>query len=208
MASATYQHGVGLITFTSGYTIETTAWSKSTSRGARLACVTVDEIAWTPSSEQSANQDVEVIAALTGSLVRPEGAPPRRMIVTSSAGSKRGWLWDTYSQIGGRPHDHVVVLRGSTLRFNPSISERQLERIRERDPHNYSRETSTASPTRGRTGSSPRPSTLRRARRLRPWRRATRSPTSAAATSPASATPPRWRSATSSKGPWASRRRL
>ena len=62
------------------------------------------------------------------------------MIVTSSAGSKRGWLWDTYSQIGGRPHDHVVVLRGSTLRFNPSISERQLERIRERDPHNYSRE--------------------------------------------------------------------
>lgn len=136
----TMRDGIGTITFKSGYTIETYALSKSSTRGARLALVTLDESAWIPTSEQSVNQDIEVVAALTGSLIAPAGAPPRRFLAATSAGAKKGWVWETYSSYGGKPHPHVLVIRGATRLFNPSISEAQLERIRERDPQKFARE--------------------------------------------------------------------
>jgi hypothetical protein len=136
----TMAHGVGVIRFKSGYEIVTHAWSKAGVRGGRYACVTVDESAWTPNADVSVDQDVEVVAALQGGLVAPDGAPARRFIAATSAGAKRGWVWDVYSQLGAKPHAHVLVCRGPTTFFNPSVSLKQLARIRERDPARYRRE--------------------------------------------------------------------
>ncbi len=83
-----YGHGEGFQSrLRNGIEIPIGAWSKSSScRGGRLVGLSLDEIAWTPTSEQSAHQDTEVVAAYRGGLVAPEGAPMRRLLA-----AKLGW---------------------------------------------------------------------------------------------------------------------
>jgi hypothetical protein len=99
-------------------------------RGPTYVAALLDEAAFLWTDEFAANPDVEVVNALRPGLT---GGGP--LIVASSPYARRGWLWDAYRKhfgAGGAPA--VLVAKGTTRDFNPTIPQAWVDAELERDP--------------------------------------------------------------------------
>ena len=92
-------------------------------RGYSIATVVLDELAFWPSTDVSANPDVEVVAALRPALATIPGS---LLVAISSPYWRRGALWDAYRKHWGQP-DGALVWQASSRRMNPSLDEAVVE---------------------------------------------------------------------------------
>jgi hypothetical protein len=99
-------------------------------RGRSLIFAVCDETAFWWSDEASANPDVEVISALRPSLVTTRGP----LLVISSPHARRGAVYETWKRQWGKTGGRVLVIRGESRLFNPTIPAEDVERALEEDP--------------------------------------------------------------------------
>jgi hypothetical protein len=95
-----------------------------------VGCI-CDELAFWFTEEFYANPDIEVIAAVTPGLLTTRGP----VIMASSPYARRGVLWDTYKQhFGPQGSPAILVAKGTTRDFNPTIEQSEIDRLLAKDP--------------------------------------------------------------------------
>ncbi len=104
------------ITLTNGVVIEIHTASFRVTRGYSLCAALCDEVAFWRSDE-SANPDTEILAALRPGLSNLRGL----LLIASSPYSKRGALHQAFRENWGRDGARVLVWRGTTAELNPEI---------------------------------------------------------------------------------------
>jgi hypothetical protein len=98
-------------------------------RGRSILCAILDETAfWL--DENSANPDEEVLTAIKPALARLPGSI---VIGISTPYRKKGLLWKKFRQHFGKDGD-VLVVRGGTRQFNPTIDQSFVDEALEEDP--------------------------------------------------------------------------
>jgi len=90
--------------------------------------VIADEIAFWR-SDDSANPDYEIIAALRPALATLNG----RLIALSSPYAKRGELWGAYRRYYGQDDASILVAQADSRTMNPKLPQRVVDRAYERD---------------------------------------------------------------------------
>ena len=104
-----------------------TASFRST-RGYTLLAVIADEIAFWR-TEESANPDAEIIAALRPALTTLDG----KLIAISSPYAKRGELYRHSQRYWGSDDPDILFARAPTRVMNPLVSERVIQAAKDRD---------------------------------------------------------------------------
>jgi hypothetical protein len=99
-------------------------------RGRSIACVILDECAFWQ-SELTANPDVEVYQALVPSLATLPGA---MLIGISTPYRRAGLLYQKHRDHYGQDDDDVLVVRGPSRLFNPTLPQRVIDDALKRDP--------------------------------------------------------------------------
>lgn len=118
------------IELSNGITIEVRAASFRRNRGVTCVAVIGTETAFLL-DETSANADVEILNAVRPSLATTGGP----LILISTPYARRGVVWDLYRQHYGAGGDPLIlVVQGATRDFNPTLSQRVVDRALERDP--------------------------------------------------------------------------
>ena len=84
-----------------------------------------------------ANPAAETHAAVTPGLARVKGS---MLIMISSAHRRTGLVYDRWHKYYGNDSDDVLVVKGTTLQFNPSFNPLIIERQLEDDLAKYSAE--------------------------------------------------------------------
>jgi hypothetical protein len=115
---------------TNGVTIEVGTASFRSTRGYTLAAVLADETAFWRSDE-SANPDTEILAALRPGLVTIPGA---RLLCIGSPYARRGAMWDAFRRHFGRDDSRVLVWKAPSRVMNPTLPERVVQDAIDRDP--------------------------------------------------------------------------
>jgi hypothetical protein len=116
-----------------GVVIEVHTNSFRAVRGRTLLCVIFDECAFWR-DESFATPDTEVHGAVTPGLARMPGS---MLILISSAHKRSGLFYQRYKDHFGKDDDDVLVVRGSTLQFNPTFDASVIARAVESDPERY-----------------------------------------------------------------------
>jgi hypothetical protein len=89
----------------------------------------LDEIAiWR--SEESANPDAEIVAALRPGMATTKGL----LLAISSPYARRGALWDAHAKHYGRDGDPVLVWQADTRAMNATVDESVVREAYESDP--------------------------------------------------------------------------
>jgi hypothetical protein len=128
--------GAESIELHNGVVIEVHTNSYRSVRGRSIICAIFDEVAFWR-SEDSATPDVEVAGAVAPGLARVAGS---MMILISSAHKRSGLLYQRWKDHYGRDDDDVLVVRGTTLQFNPRFDAKVIARQLESDPQLYNAE--------------------------------------------------------------------
>jgi len=110
--------------------VQVYAASHKTSRGYTLVGAVLDEIAFWPTDEGSAEPDAEVVAALRPGMATVPGA---LLVGVSTPYAQRGVLFKTYERHYGRADSDILVWRAPSLAMNPTIPERVVVRATEDD---------------------------------------------------------------------------
>jgi hypothetical protein len=118
------------ITLANGVVIEIHTASFRVTRGYTYAAVLCDEVAFWRSDE-SANPDEEILAALRPGLSNIPGA---MLLLASSPYAKRGALWKAFKTHFARDDSRVLVWRGTTAEMNPIIDPAIIAEAYEDDP--------------------------------------------------------------------------
>jgi hypothetical protein len=117
------------ITLTNGVTIEVHTGSFRRIRGRTAAAALCDEIGFWY-SEESANPDAEVLAALRPALATLNGP----LVAISSPHARKGELWTTFKKHYGEEGDpSILVAQGTSRSLNPTLSQKVVDRAMERD---------------------------------------------------------------------------
>jgi hypothetical protein len=124
------------VTLSCRVTLEIHTASFRVTRGYTLVAALCDEIAFWRSDE-SANPDSEILAALRPGLSSIPGA---MLLLASSPYAKRGVLWTTYRQHWAKDNSRVLVWSGTTAEMNPRIDPRIIEQAFADDPANAAAE--------------------------------------------------------------------
>jgi hypothetical protein len=119
------------IDLSNGVTIEILTASFRTVRGYTLVAALLDELAFWPTSEESANPDSEIIAAIRPAMATVPGA---MLLCASSPYARRGALWDAYRRHFGRADSPVLVWKAATRTMNPLVPESVITVAYEDDP--------------------------------------------------------------------------
>ena len=117
-------------------TIEVHTNSYRSVRGRSLLAVICDELAFWR-DENSASPDVETVGAVTGGLARVKGS---MLILISTAHRRSGLLYQKWREAYGRNNPDVLVVKGTTLQFNPTFDGKIIERQIASDPQLYNAE--------------------------------------------------------------------
>jgi hypothetical protein len=104
-------------------------------RGRSLLCVICDEVAFWR-SEDSATPDVETAGAVQPGLARMRKSGSM-LILISTAHKRSGLLYQKWKDAYGRNDPDTLVVRGSTLQFNPTFDAKIIERQIASDPALY-----------------------------------------------------------------------
>lgn len=99
-------------------------------RGRTVAAVVLDECAFWR-SEESATPDVETYAALVPAMVTLPGA---MLIGISTPYRRSGLLFEKWRQHFGKSDDDVLVVRGASRLFNPTLPLAIIDKALDRDP--------------------------------------------------------------------------
>ena len=100
-------------------------------RGPTYIAIICDELAFWFTDEGYVNPDIEIIAAARPGLMTTHGP----LLTASSPYAKRGVLWDTYKRhYGPNGTPAVLVAKGTTREFNPTIAQEEIDAELERDP--------------------------------------------------------------------------
>src|SRR5437763_6315484 len=81
--------------------------------------------------DPSANTDSEILNAVRPALATTNGL----LAIISSPYARRGEVWNLFNRhygLGGDPE--ILVAKGATRDFNPSLPQRTVDRALERDP--------------------------------------------------------------------------
>jgi hypothetical protein len=124
------------VTLNNRVVIEIATASFRVTRGYTFAAVLADETAFWR-SDDSANPDVEIFAALRPGLATIPGA---MLLNASSPYRKRGVLYSTFSRHFGKDDSRVLVWRGTTLEMNPALDPQIVQDAYEDDPESASAE--------------------------------------------------------------------
>jgi hypothetical protein len=106
-----------LIELSNNVVIEVHTCNFRSVRGYTIAAAICDEVAFWRSDE-SANPDTEVIAALRPAL---STIPNSLLLCISSPYARRGALWESYKKHFGKDNDPVLVWQADTRSMNPSV---------------------------------------------------------------------------------------
>jgi hypothetical protein len=124
------------ITLSNGIDLEVRAASFRGLRGVTCVAVVADEAAFWPADE-SANADTEILNAVRPALATTHGP----LIVISSPYAKRGEVFNTWRAHYGPTGDpRILVAKGASRDFNPSLPQSVVDRAIERDPASASAE--------------------------------------------------------------------
>ena len=100
-------------------------------RGPTYIAILADELSFWYTEEGYQNPDVEVLAAARPGLLTTRGP----VIMASSPYARRGVLWDTFDKhYGANGAPLVLVAKGTTTAFNPTIPQSEIDAEIERDP--------------------------------------------------------------------------
>ncbi|MEO7329123.1 MAG: hypothetical protein ABI193_11120, partial [Minicystis sp.] len=97
--------------------VEVHTASFRTVRGYTIVAAVLDEVAYWPSDE-SANPDAEIVAAVRPGMASIPGA---LLVGISSPYARRGELWRAYERHYGRDGDPVLVWQADTASMNPNV---------------------------------------------------------------------------------------
>lgn len=118
------------ITLRTGAELQVQTNNTRSPRGKTIACAIYDEAAhWV--GEDYSNPDVEVDAAVTPGLMRFPGS---LKIIISSVHRRAGLLYDKYAKHFGKDDPDVLVVLGTSMQFNPTLDEAEIERQLVLDP--------------------------------------------------------------------------
>jgi hypothetical protein len=117
-------------------TIEIQTASFRSVRGFTCIAVLADEIGFWRSDE-SANPDAEIIAAIRPAMATVPGA---MFLAASSPYARRGELYQAYRQHHGHDDTPVLVWQAATRVMNPTVPQRLIDEELERDPAKASAE--------------------------------------------------------------------
>jgi hypothetical protein len=116
---------------TNGIAIEVRAASFRRLRGPTYVAVIADEAAFWYSDEWSGNADTEILNACRPGLLTTRGP----LIIASSPYARHGVLWNAFRKHYGSEGDPLIlVARGSSRDFNPSLPQSVIDREYEKDP--------------------------------------------------------------------------
>jgi hypothetical protein len=118
------------IVLTNGIVIEVQTASFRSVRGFTLIAALCDEIAFWR-SEESANPDIEILAALRPAMATIPGA---MMLAASSAYARRGVLWDQHRRYFGKDDAPALVWQADTRLMNATVPQSVIDEAMERDP--------------------------------------------------------------------------
>ena len=105
-------------------------------RGRSLLCVICDEVSFWR-SEDSATPDVETFGAVQPGLARIPGS---MLILISTAHKRSGLLYQKWRDAYGRNDPDILVVKGTTLQFNPTFDANIIKRQLASDPQLYGAE--------------------------------------------------------------------
>lgn len=118
------------IRLTNRVDIEIKPASYRTIRGATAVAAIGDEAAFW-SGETTVNPDTEILNAIRPAMATTGGP----LIVISSPYARKGELWSTFRQHYGPDGDpRVIVAKGPSRTFNPSLPQSVVDRAFQRDP--------------------------------------------------------------------------
>ncbi len=120
-------------------TIEVHTASFRAVRGYTVVAAVLDEVAYWPSDELSANPDIEIVNALRPGMATVPGS---MLLAISSPYARRGALWNAFSKHFGRDGDPVLVWQADTRSMNPTVEESVIAKAYEEDPASASAEYS------------------------------------------------------------------
>lgn len=132
MVESETQEGVYL---SNNIAVEVTTASFRSVRGRTVVAALLDELAFW-SSEDSANPDVEVLAAIRPSMLT---IPNSMLLAASSPYSRKGVLWDAHKKHFGKA-SNTLVWQASTATMNPAVDARVIADAYEADPANAAAE--------------------------------------------------------------------
>jgi hypothetical protein len=120
------------ITLSSGIVIEVRAANFRGLRGGTYLAIVADECAfWFDEASGSANCGAEILASVRPGLATTGGM----LCAISSPYSKRGELYTTWARHYGEKGDpKILVARGESRAFNPSLPQAFIDRQMEKDP--------------------------------------------------------------------------
>jgi hypothetical protein len=123
------------IELTNSVVIEIHTASYRSVRGRSLLCAVLDEIAFWR-DDTTANPDVETFAAITPGLAR---VPNSMAVLISTAHKRSGLLWKRFREHYAKDSDTLVV-KGTTLQFNPTFPAATIDAALQSDPALYGAE--------------------------------------------------------------------
>jgi hypothetical protein len=107
-----------------------TASFRST-RGYTIVAALLDEIAYWPTDEGSAEPDIEVINAIKPGMAT---IPDAMLLCASSPHARRGALWDAHRKHYGKDGDPVLCWQAATRDMNPSVPQSYIDGHMADDP--------------------------------------------------------------------------
>jgi len=109
--------------------IVTAANSFRSIRGRSVVCAILDECAFSP-DEDSALPVEETYNALQPALARVPGS---RLVGISTPYRKSGLLYRKWQESSGKPDPDILVVRGTSRQFNPTLPQRTVDAALSRD---------------------------------------------------------------------------
>ena len=100
-------------------------------RGYTIIAALLDELAFWPSDEDSADPDHEVIDALRPGMATIPGAV---LLCASSPYARRGALWDAHRKHFGKDGDAILVWQATTRAMNATVPQRVIDEMMEANP--------------------------------------------------------------------------
>jgi len=111
--------------------IVTAANSFRSIRGRSVVCAILDECAFSPSLEDESSRPIEeTVTALMPALARVPGS---RLVAISTPYRKSGLLYEKWQESYGKPDPDILVVRGTSRQFNPTLSQRTVDAALQRD---------------------------------------------------------------------------
>jgi hypothetical protein len=129
LASLVVREAAEELVLSNGVTIEIATSNYKSIRGRTVICALLDEVAFW-SSEDSANPDVETVAALRPAMATIPGS---LLLGASSPYARKGVLWRSYRQHFGKPGP-VLVWQADTKTMNPALPDHVIADAYEDDP--------------------------------------------------------------------------